>query len=512
MSRHRFLVAVALVATIIAGSAASPAGAAPSQGFLTSTPAMLSLAPGLPSGAWVQPLISSGDHLGSFVFEGIPDGVGLRPSGASGQVEVYVNHEQSTVPFQNARDFVDSSVSRLTLETRGGARQGSVLDASVAIDPSAGFLRFCSAFMGGPAEGLDSYVFFTGEETDDIVTVPAGAPYGPDPGLAANQRQGGYAVVLDTDTGEYVTVPGLGRMNHENTVVVPGAWEGLAMLTTDDTFNAPSSQLYLYRAADQGALFADEGSLYALRITADNGVPVEPANPFNGANDYLDLAVGDDFAGEFIPVPRDIATGAAGGRPQAALETWSNDNNVFQSIRLEDLAYDRHDPNVVYIADTGATRVIPDATTGRLRRGPSGTIGAADNGRILRLELDPTDPNRVVSLTVLADGDAVGTSAFVPFTSPDNIETSHRSLMVQEDTGNAQIFQHLFHQGTWRSVVTVNDPVGESSGIVDASEWFGEGTWLVTVQAHGSNVAQVPGSPLVKREAGQLLLLRIPAS
>ncbi len=512
MSRSRFVVAVALAATVLAGSAVGTATAAPQRGFLTGTPAMLSLAPGLPNGSSVRPLISSGDQIGSFVFEGIPDGVGLRPAGSNGEVEVYVNHEQSTVPFQNARDIVDSSVSRLTLETRAGVRQGSVLDASVAIDPSAGFLRFCSASMSGPAEGLDSYVFFTGEETDDVVTVPPNAPYGPDPGLGVNQRQGGYAVVLDTDTGEYTAVPGLGRVNHENTVVVPGAWEGLAMLTTDDTFNAPSSQLYLYRADDQAALFADEGALYALRITADNGAPVDPADPFNGANDYLDLAVGDDFAGEFIPVPRDIATGAAGGRPQTGLEAWSNANNVFQAIRLEDLAYDPDNPNVIYIADTGATRVVPDAVTGRLRRGPTGTVGAADNGRILRLELDPTDPNQVVSLTVMADGDAVGTSAFVPFTSPDNVELSRRSLMVQEDTANAQIFQYTFNQDSWRSVVTVNDPLGESSGIVDASDWFGSGTWLVTVQAHGSNVTSIPGSPLVKREAGQLLLLRIPAS
>ena len=60
---------------------------------------------------------------------------------------------------------------------------------------------------------------------------------------------------------------------------------------------------------------------------------------------------------------------------------------------------------------------------------------------------------------------------------------------------------------------TIGD--GESSGIVDASEWFGGGTWLLDVQGHGVNVAEdvtsIPGV-LIKRESGQLLLMKIPAS
>jgi hypothetical protein len=510
MSKRRRLlgggVALALAGAVTAWGPS--AGAVPATGWLTAEAPYLSLAPGLPAGAAVKAIISSGEGPGGFVFEGIPDGIGLRPGPVRNTVDVYVNHEQSTVPFQGARDVFDSSVSRLTLETRAGARQGSVLGASVAIDAALGFLRFCSAFMGGPAEGLDDYVFFTGEETNDIVPVPAAAAglYGPDAGLAPN-RQGGYQVVLNTDSGELAVVLGMGRINHENTVVVPGGWDSLAMLTTDDTFSPPSSQLYLYLADDQDAIFDDTGTLYAFRVTGKNGVAVNPADPFNGANDYLDVGVDDEVTGEFIAVPPAVARG-----PQAGLEAWSNANNVFQAIRLEDLAYDKNDPRVVYIADTGATRVVPNATSGRLVRGPSGTVGQADNGRVFKLVMNADDPTVVDSLTVLADGDAVGHPSYVPFTSPDNVDTSKKSLMVQEDTNGAQIFQYRFNQASWRSVATVNDPVGESSGIVDASEWFGQGTWLVTVQGHGRNVLQVPGSPIVKRESGQLLLLTIPAS
>jgi hypothetical protein len=494
MTRRQRLFAAVAVSGLALVPLAGPVSATPPSGFITTQAPQLTIDPALPSGAYVKPLISSGDVLGDFVFEGIPDGIGIRPGAAKNTVDVYVAHEQSTVPFRNARDFEDSSVSKLTLETKAGERQGSVLDASVAVPASAGFLRFCSANMAGPAQGLDDYVFFTGEETNDTV----------------DGVQRGFAVVLNTETGDYTAVPGLGRLNHENTVVIPGGWDGLSMLTTDDTFNAPSSQLYMYRADDQRSLFADEGSLYALRVTGVDGTPVDAGDPFNGANDYLDLGIGQSFQGEFIPVPRDIALG-----DQTVLENWSNDNNVFQAIRLEDLTYDKNDPRTVYIADTGADRVVSNPASGRLVRGPSGTVGFADNGRIFKMVLNADDPTVVDSLSIFADGDAVGSDVYVPFTSPDNLDTSTKSLMVQEDTSGAQIFQYRFADGSWRVVATVADAPSESSGIVDASTWFGGGTWLLDVQAHGSNVAEDTTSEpgvLIKREAGQLLLMKIPGS
>ena len=77
---------------------------------------------------------------------------------------------------------------------------------------------------------------------------------------------------------------------------------------------------------------------------------------------------------------------------------------------------------------------------------------------------------------MFADGDAVGTDAFVPFRAPDNIDTSKKSLMVRRTFSDAKIWQHRFKKkGSWRIVASVNDPGGESSGIVDASKWFGPG-------------------------------------
>ena len=70
-----------------------------------------------------------------------------------------------------------------------------------------------------------------------------------------------------------------------------------------------------------------------------------------------------------------------------------------------------------------------------------------------------------------------------------------------------------FSGGSWSVVATVTDPDGESSGIVDASDWFGPGSWLLDVQGHGEFVKQEQvGDVLLKRESGQLLLMTIPGS
>jgi hypothetical protein len=81
--------------------------------------------------------------------------------------------------------------------------------------------------MAGEAEGFDEPIFFANEETNDVVAVLSGAVYGPDPSLDS-LRQAGYAVALNTVTGSYDEIAGMGRHNHENTVVVPGGWDVVA--------------------------------------------------------------------------------------------------------------------------------------------------------------------------------------------------------------------------------------------------------------------------------------------
>jgi hypothetical protein len=509
-----------VAAFAVVSTFATSAGA---SGYHTAQASMLTLSASAPAGSTLTPIINSGETLGSFMFEGIPDGIGVMPGSGAGTVDAFVNHEQSRVPFGGLADLVDSSVSKLTLD----ATDGGVLAASAALPSSAGFIRFCSSTMAGPAEGLDRYLYFTNEESNDILAVPAGAPYGPDPSLAPN-RQAGYAVVLDPATGEFSPVSGMGRHNHENDMVIPGGWDQIAVLSGDDTFFTPPfpdwSQLYLYLADSEDAIVADQGSLWAFRVTGTDEGKVDEADPFNGANDYGEIQSGDVWQGRFMRVPRAIARGQVGPTPQKALENWANENNIFQFIRVEDTAYDRNNSRVVYIADTGDRRMVypesltpPQAATGRLTRGPSGTAGAFPNGRVFRMEFSADNPRKVTSFSILLNGDTLGPTGVqaTAIHQPDNLGTSVNSLMVQEDTaqGFSRVWRYDFAANSWAVIAQVNDADWESSGIVDVSTWFGSGAWLLDVQAHDVFVASTPGTPTTfKREGGQLSLLRVPGS
>ena len=510
--RAALLPAAALIAL-----AAAPAASADDP-FFTATPLMITLAD--PTTSEALPIISVGDTLGDFFFEGIPDGIGAMP-GDAGDAEVFVNHEQSRVPFGTSADLKMASVSHLTLAPSGGVREGSV-----AIPDSAGFQRFCSATMAGPAEGLDGYLYLTGEEAPEPLPVPAGAPYGPDPAYApANTRQSGLTAVLDPVTGDFTAVPGMGRHNHENAMVLPGDWEEIAVLSGDDTFfpPAPASQMYLYLANDEQEIWADEGTLWAFRVTHKNGVKVDAADTFNDANDYSDLGLSDHVAGRFIRVPERIAKGLTQQQPQDALETWSNNHNVFQFIRVEDTAYDtRVGPGenpVMFFTDTGNGNVVESPTTGQLTAG----AGPFNRGRVFRMEFAPDNPRKVEDLSILIDGNLSPNpfpSPALALRSPDNLGTSEHSLMVQEDTSSqvSRILRYDFDAaaGTnpWSIVASVNDQDWETSGIVDASEFYGDGTWLLAVQAHDLRVgtSETVDGITYKREGGQLVLLTVDGS
>ncbi|MDH4177695.1 MAG: hypothetical protein OEV72_08940, partial [Thermoleophilia bacterium] len=80
------------------------------------------------------------------------------------------------------------------------------------------------------------------------------------------------------------------------------------VLSGDDTFSAPSSQVYMYTAANGQAVWDDTGHLYALTSATAT------------INDYGDLAEGESVGVEFVMVPDAIADGG-----QTDLESWSND-------------------------------------------------------------------------------------------------------------------------------------------------------------------------------------------
>ena len=81
------LSALALVAVMFPTAADASGGG----GYLTSADPLIVLDPSVSNGR-VIPIINSGDALGSFVFEGLPDGIGLTQGRERKTVDVYVGH------------------------------------------------------------------------------------------------------------------------------------------------------------------------------------------------------------------------------------------------------------------------------------------------------------------------------------------------------------------------------------------------------------------------------------
>jgi hypothetical protein len=431
-------------------------------------------------------------------------------------------------------------------ELRLHQKSAGVLKGSYVIPSSAAYQRFCSNFIVGREHGFERDLLFTNEEARDIVLRQPDSWHQPGVQLSEpGAEQAGVVVAYDLKSGQYRSIYGMGRHNHENSVGVPG-YGYPVVLSGDDTFDAPASQLYLYKATSGAAVWNDEGKLYAFK--SDN-----PA-----VNDYGDLSTASpSVTGHFIEVPREIATGkdaddgsevtsadfgyptpAAAGvaampdGPQWVLEHWSNINNVFQFIRIEDIAYDRTNGKTVYFADTGEPRAIPDATTTRLRRGPSGTRGPYPNGRLFKIDLG-ANPLAGARLSILpgANYDDLGYDNPAAPHQPDNVESTRGGIFFQEDPGshNSQpLLPTATNARVWRydlatrasTVVAevdqsmspvVNKGTWESSGIVDASAVFGPGAFLLDVQAHQWDMPAGAGNdpPAVpQRERGQLLLIK----
>lgn len=559
LRRAARLTAVATMLVLVAGSATVSANPA---GWRTTHDPMLT--PVL-DGATVEALITVGDTLpGGYRFEAIPDGVALASRG-KGRIDVYVNHETSTVPFpytplapteaNSQNDFNNSELSHLVLN----AHSGNILSGKMAISTGANYQRFCSNYLATAAEGFGRELLFTNEEGIDWVN-RSGQAWPATIG-APEARQIGVVVAMDVKNGKTREILGMGRHNHENTVAIPG-FDQVVLMSGDDTFtNNPSqSQLYSYIAASGDDVWNDRGDLWAFK-----------ADPASGKTKYEDFLPGstESISGSFIEVPRLIATGrhpdgtevmasdfgyppppndgswqrfegVGIDGPQWVLEHWSQSNGVFGFIRVEDIAYDKRPGmgNVVYVVDSG-----------RGTTGAAGT-GKSTNGRVWEMTLDPNDPTTVESLRILIEGDDNPVKTFDEVHQPDNIESTANALYLTEDPGSSQQFANPADAGAttariWRydlgtgvasiafsvdqsadeGPTDVDDAAAgrlgawEASGVVDASAAFGPGAFLVTVQAHSLWVDKAPGADnngdqvpdfTNKREGGQLLLVRVP--
>jgi hypothetical protein len=137
------------------------------------------------------------------------------------------------------------------------------------------------------------------------------------------------------------------------------------------------------------------------------------------------------------------------------------------------------------------------------------------------MEFAPDNPRKVTDLSIVLDGNAATNPIAPALRNPDNLGISQNSLMVQEDTSsghNARVLRYDLETGAWSVVASVNTLSWETSGIIDASEFYGPGTWLLDVQAHTPDayVGEPFTDPVTgityKREGGQLILLTVDGS
>ena len=175
--------------------------------------------------------------------------------------------------------------------------------------------------------------------------------------------------------------------------------------------------------------------------------------------------------------------------------------------------------NILYMAETGGETDENDEVI------PLGSNGQNwSKGRIYKFEFaNPGDPTKI-NFQVMFDGNDPMAPGYNILTNPDNLDTSKTSFMITEDiidanrlnatspynlTQNAQILKVDLANSTDISplayVNQIEDKAAahgdwESSGILEVSKYFGDGSWLVDVQAHTID------------EGGQLLLLRVPGS
>src|SRR5918996_29962 len=471
---------VALNVDIFASTTSNVTSFMLNESHTTDRPAFISLAnvsdQQQPVGE-VRPLITSRENLSNgYSFPGIPDGLGAVEI-ENGTVDVYVNHE-----YDSEEHGQHAKVSKLRLNST----DGSIMGAQLAITDPQGYERFCSASLV-EGYGFEHPIFLTNEEVAD-----------------------GLVLAIDAINGTVYELPWLGLFSHENTIHVPYFYDNAnktVVLSFEDG-DETESEVYMYVADTPNDLLTGNGKLHVFGV-ADNST-------YNTWDDIYYNDNGTTVNGTFIPLSWDHNTQNA-----TDLDTEAIGSGGFQFIRPEDGAMDKRPDmqNILYMAETGGETDENDEII------PPGSNGQNwTDGRMYQFEFtDPTNPTKA-TFHVMFDGNDPIAPGYNVLTNPDNIDTSTKSLMINEDridansmnatspynvTQNAQILKvDLANPTSIVPIAYVNqieDKAAahrdwESSGILDVSKHFGDGSWLVDVQAHTMD------------EGGQLLSLRIPRS
>jgi Alkaline phosphatase PhoX len=353
--------------------------------------------------------------------------------------------------------------------------------------------RFCSGFLAGSANGFDRPIYLTNEEASSPDTFDGNG------GLSVGIFGGGLH-----------TLPKLGRFAKENTVVQPTRGRRTVIIPTEDGPATLDNQLYMYvgtkdRSGNATVLARnglDNGKLYVFRS-------LDPAR--NSERTFTSGSV----TGKWVQLPN------AEDLTDTQLEAASDAVGAMTFVRPEDGAFNPTNPNEFFFDTTGSSSGADD--------------GVNELGRLYSLRLNPDDPLKPATLSVVYNADTVVAAGGDIAISPDNIGVSGRYLMINDDgtTESRLVMAAKGRDGSiWRfdlvrgrvgvdastaTRVAQLDPPGrdgipvgpgiwETSGIIDTADMFGADTWLSDVQAHPPTTP--PVGPTVTVEDGQLFLLR----
>lgn len=456
----------------------------------------------------VQSLLTTGDAgvLG-YGMAGIPDALSTWKV-SDRTAMLLMNHELgSDKGIVRAHGQKGSFVSRWFIDRAGKIISGGDLITSVkywtgsawantpsGTDPAA-FNRFCSGSLALPLQlrdtasgtGITDPLYFANEEAGD------------------NSRVFGVNVT----TGEAVELPALGRASWENVLLATNTGRKTVTIANEDgAVNA--SQVWVYSGTKgKTGTFVERagltgGSTFVMRVNDGNGDRVATDTAFRSA-----YARGQ--AAPFTLVSIDTTKTGTEQNVQAG--------NVGTGLsRVEDGMFDPNNPNVYYFITTaGGTNNSAGLSSGGLWKMVFNDIKNPEAGGTITLLLDNTSLPRYNGGTGLA------------MNMPDNLVVDKAgNILIQEDPGNnaviSRIFAYRISDGAFAEVarfdanrftpgvpqfITQDE---ESSGIIDASDLLGAGTYLFDAQVHSSKeLAAGTGKGTVEElvEGGQLLRMTI---
>lgn len=430
--------------------------------------------------------LSGGSAGEEFTMVGIPDAMGIFKDSISGENVLFVAHEltssSTTAPFPGQTQLRGAFVSRFVLNDSAEIVEGGIAHSEVVLptgsisnpveSDDAAFTRFCSGTYAGRAQGLSTDFFFTNEESGSGTFDDAGSQ---------------SVCVVD---GKLHTLPDLGRVARENTIVMPRRDRFNVTISTEDAGTPSFIYLYLGQKQRRGSDVLEQngfkgGKVYVLAANGQSAATFTESGPENAIDTtWVEIpgaaAMNDDTL--------KAAAGAAGG---------------FGFVRVEDAEFD------------------PAKPTRTLFVGATGGSGANQLGRLYEVSFDarnPVAPGKMALVynadTIVTPGGDIDAGQDWPV-SIDNIAVSKNFIVVQEDRNspaNAVFAKYNRDGGLWTldrnngnlakyqadfnfEDIEVRDGHSEldpgrweSSGVIATDAIFGPDTFILNVQAHDRTV------------------------